>query len=62
MLFLEAYNKRGRTDEVDIILGGISITDNLGTMDPAAIEDWMEAVDKSKEWYKLIDKETVIKK
>ena len=45
--FLEAYYSRGASDEIAILLGDISINNSDGLpMDPAALSDWYDAVDK----------------
>jgi hypothetical protein len=44
-LFLIEYNKRGRTDEMDILLGSLAMMTD-GPADPAMKSDWEYAVQK----------------
>jgi len=44
--FLEAYNSRGPSDEIEILLGNLQLMDDGNPFDPAAWDDWLEAVGK----------------
>ena len=43
-LFLERYYENTHSDDVGALLGGMSVLRDGGTADPAAWEDWIEAV------------------
>ncbi len=42
--FLRQYNERGRTDEVDALLGSMQLLADGGPANPALVVDWGEAV------------------
>lgn len=45
--FLENYyNQTGHPDEVGLILGDLRILESGKTVDPAAWQDWLSAVEK----------------
>lgn len=43
--FLERYWEREKSDEIAMLLGGMSILQDGGTADPAYLQDWNEAVE-----------------
>lgn len=46
--FLEAHWKRTGSDEVAGLLGGMALTEDGRTMDPAAWDDWLEAIEAAR--------------
>jgi len=46
--FLQDYYKRTGSDDVGGLLGGLSLLPDGSTADPAAWQDWLRAVQKSK--------------
>lgn len=55
--FLEAYYKRGKSDEIGSLLGSLSLLDDGTSAEPAMMSDWNEAyetaLNSSDENYKL---------
>lgn len=47
--FLEAIYERTRSDELGVLLGGMSLLEDGGTADPGVWHDWEEAVRKVRE-------------
>ena len=45
--YLDAYWKRGGSDEIAGMLGDLHFISDTNTMDPACLEDWKEAWDKT---------------
>ena len=43
-LFLERFYENTHSDDVGALLGDMSVLGDGGTADPAAWEDWMDAV------------------
>ena len=43
--FLLKYNSRGETDEIRILLGGLSLLQDGISADPALLADWNDAID-----------------
>jgi len=44
--FLEGYYERTNSDDVGSLLGDLQLCQDGGTFDPAAWEDWMDAVEE----------------
>ena len=43
--FLDGYYQRGKSDDIAVLLGGMSLLKNGRTADSAMWEDWLEAVE-----------------
>lgn len=46
--FLKQYYNRGKSDEIAIMLGMLSLLEDGVSADPAMLEDWNEAWEKAK--------------
>jgi hypothetical protein len=46
LLYLEDYYERGKSEEVAMMLAGMLFLADNNTADPAAWEDWMNAVQR----------------
>ena len=44
--FLEAYQDRGPSEEIAILLGGLDLNREGLPMDPAYWDDWMTAIER----------------
>lgn len=44
--FLEGFYERTSSDDVAVLLGGMQMFPDGGTFDPAAWEDWIDAVNE----------------
>ena len=51
--YLEDLYQRTNSDDLGSFLGDMQFADDGSTMDPAAWEDWLEAVDKIKKFRKI---------
>jgi hypothetical protein len=43
--FLDGYWERTHSDDIGVLLGELQLFPDGGTFDPAAWEDWMDAVE-----------------
>ena len=48
LAFLEGYYDRTQSDDVATLLGELALTSDGRSMDPAAVDDWMNAVKELK--------------
>jgi hypothetical protein len=46
LCFLEDYYNRTHSEEVGILLGGLSLNQDGEPMDPGYLQEWMSAVEK----------------
>jgi len=47
LLFLDEYFQLTRADEIGALLGGLSLTEDGKSMDPAMWDEWVSAVDRA---------------
>lgn len=48
LYFLEAYFERTKAEEIAALLGGLAFNKDGLTMDPAAWQDWLDAVEQTR--------------
>ena len=52
--FLDSYYQRTKSDDVGSLLGDLMMLSDGTTADPAAWEDWLQAIDEGKDITKML--------